>query len=76
MVTIGLAKDSEINLKSLPISIFKLGKIYIPQDDYVSSDPLPDIWMEIFEDEYKSNLKETIHDSDAEMALAYTPRVP
>ena len=32
--------------------------------------------MEIFEDEYKSNLKDEILDSSAELEIAYSARVP
>jgi hypothetical protein len=76
-LTIGIAKDGNLNLKNLPISVTKYNKIYVPQEDFINSDPLPAMWMELFSEEYRPKVDDYDEalDSTEELIMAYTPRV-
>ena len=48
-VKVGLVLDKAVQAKKLPISIRRFGLLYIPDEVYITSQPLPDVWMEMFE---------------------------
>lgn len=47
MSTIGLKRDKEI--KTEKIYLYKYNKVFLPENTYYNSDPLPIEWLELFE---------------------------
>lgn len=74
-LTVGLAKDSMRNAHSLPFNITKYQNLYIPEEKYITTDPFPEVWLEIYSKTYKSKIREEILDSSEELERAYEPLV-
>lgn len=51
-MVVGFSCDALIHAKSLPIGIRRYMGVYFPEEGYFNSDPFPDEWMEIFQDDY------------------------
>jgi hypothetical protein len=70
----GISCDPEVNVKTLPITIHKFQKVYVPADGFITADPLPQCWMELFDEEVgRITVKEEIFDSSGELEAAYDP---
>jgi hypothetical protein len=75
-VVSAISRDSMKESSNLPIAIEKIGKLYVPDDKYFSTDPLPDVWMEIFDTEYTlSDGKDQLFDTSEELEAAYDPKL-
>jgi len=53
-MTVGLKKDQQIKTES--IELYKYVNVYLPNNDYYNSEPLPIEWLELIED--PKNLKQ------------------
>lgn len=47
-IKVGLSIDREISPKSLPISIHRHSQVFIPEETYITSQLLPEAWLEVF----------------------------
>ena len=47
-MTVFIAKDMIFDMQELPITINRYGSVYIPEDTYMTSEPMPEAWMERF----------------------------
>lgn len=74
-MSVGLACDSDINVKTLPINIRRYMGLYFPEESYFNSDPLPNEWMELFDDAYKGLNNTRILDSSHELEEVYSPKL-
>jgi hypothetical protein len=76
LITTAIAKDVDKCTSTMPIAIRKVGHIYVPEDKYISTDPLPDVWMEIFDSKYVGNDgQDEIMDTSEELDEAYDPEI-
>ena len=48
----GIAKDTSVHVRELPVTIEKIGKLYIPEPSYFNAEPLPEVWINIFNDNF------------------------
>ena len=62
-ITVAIAKDCVKESSRFHIKIDKVGKMYVPEDRYISTDPIPEVWIDIFSPRPQSCLKEEILDS-------------
>lgn len=69
-LTIGIARDREVNIHEMPVSIYRHHGVFIPEQSYINSEPLPEVWMEVFTRYYSGVNKTKFDDSQEEM---YTP---
>lgn len=70
---VGLACDLPVKIKSLPITITKMYGLYLPEESYFSSDPLPPQWLEIFDPKYSLNYSISALESSEELDANYSP---
>ncbi|CAG9320113.1 unnamed protein product [Blepharisma stoltei] len=71
----GLAKDHTVNPRRLPVNITKYKSIYMPDDTYFSSEPLPIGWMELFNTKYKEDITSPLLSSSEELEDVYSPEL-
>lgn len=69
----GLACDRFVKVKELPITITKLNGLYLPEESYFSSDPLPPQWIEIFDSNFSMNQSVELLESSQELDAIYSP---
>ena len=70
---VGLACDRPVRVKDLPVTITKLGNLYIPENSFFTSDSVPDAWMETFEETYQGLRLSQVVDSSVELEQMYSP---
>lgn len=49
---VGIGSDSKIDVKQLPITITRNFGLYFPEKGYFNSDPLPNEWIELIQENY------------------------
>lgn len=69
---IGFSLERKISPKSLPVSIRRLSQVYIPEETYITSEPLPQAWLEIFTSAVSSQ-RTDILSSRRELEQMYDP---
>lgn len=69
---IGFSLDREIHPKSLPVSIRRFSQVFIPEETYITSQPLPQAWLEIFTSAAPSQ-RTDILSSTRELEQMYDP---
>jgi hypothetical protein len=69
----GIACDRQVKIRELPITITKMHKLYLPEESYFSSDPLPSLWLEMFDSEYPLSQSMTVLESSQELDTNYLP---
>ena len=75
-MTVFIAKDMIFDMQELPITINRYGSVYIPEDTYMTSEPMPEAWMERFGKKFEPMpLCEQVLESSQELEDAYTPKV-
>jgi len=72
-ITAAISKDTSKESNRFNILIKKVGKLYIPDEKYISTDTIPDVWLEIWKPNYTCTMKEHILDSSEELDAAYDP---
>ena len=75
MVIVGLAKDREVNVRKMPISIARLQGLYVPEASYINSEPLPAVWIEAFSGKYQGLERTELLDSSGEIEQMYSPQL-
>jgi hypothetical protein len=69
-----ISRDSMKEAKNLPIIIEKIGRVYVPEDKFFSTDPLPPVWLEVFDPSYTLNDgQDNLFDTSEELEAAYDP---
>ena len=74
-LVVGLACDREMNVKALPISFSKYMNVYVPEEAYCNSEPLPEAWLEQFTREYKGVERTEVLSTSRLVEDMYTPRL-
>lgn len=69
---IGFSLDREIRPKSLPVSIRRFNQVFIPEETYITSQPLPQAWLEVFTSAAPSQ-RTDIPSSTRELERMYDP---
>jgi len=74
-LTVGITRDREVNLREMPVSIYRQHGIFVPEQSYINSEPLPSAWMEVFTKQYKGLDRTELVDSSEEIEEMYTPKL-
>lgn len=74
-VVVGLAKDREVKVREMPISIYRQHGLFLPEPAYINSEPLPQVWIEAFTKEYEGLERTEVLDSSAEIEEMYSPQL-
>ena len=74
-MVVGLAKDREVKVREMPISIARQHGLYVPEAAYINSEPLPQVWIEAFTKEYNGLDRTEVLDSSAEIEEMYSPQL-
>lgn len=74
-LVVGLTCDREIRVKDLPISFTRYMNVYIPEQSYCNSEPLPEAWLEQFTEEYKGLERTEIASTSQLIQEMYSPRL-
>ena len=75
-MTVFISKDIHFDVQQLPITINKYGSVYIPEDTYMTSEPMPEAWMETFGKKHNPlPAVEDILESSEELEEAYDPSI-
>ena len=73
-VEAGLARDSDRNIKELPVDIERIGLVYVPEAAFFTCDCLPPAWLEVFDPDFGEIAgKSDITDSSNELEKCYSP---
>jgi hypothetical protein len=74
-MTVGIARDREVNLREMPVSIYRQHGVLVPEQSYINSEPLPSVWMEVFTREYNGLDRTELINSSEELEEMYTPKL-
>lgn len=74
-VVVGLARDREVKVHEMPISIYRQHGLFLPEPAYINSEPLPQVWIEAFTKQYEGLERTEVLDSSAEIEEMYSPQL-
>ena len=64
-----------MDVRNLPVSIRRVGTVFIPEETYINADLLPDPWIELFDSEIGAPIKTPCNESSVELEESYAPKL-